>query len=311
MNQRDLITNGISVAPGTYPFFTFNKFGKGGGCASSLIHQDILLSGAHCREVYQGRGAYVGAATNFGYDDGEFHEDESVVVHPDFDPNTFHNDVMLVKLQTSSSLTPVQINRDPDIPVTGTLLTVMGFGDTNFNGELSPNLLQAVVSAYDFDQCTQVYATESVLLDLDAQFCALDETGLGADACQADSGGPILDYDTGLLVGIVSFGLGCGQVGIPATYTRISTYIDCIDEQVCTLSANPPASCSSSAVNATNNDVIDTNGSTDDPTTDGSTDRSDMDEPTPLPDDSQTSAAVSTTAAFGFFFSLFAAQVLV
>ena len=240
--QRQLITNGVRIDSGTYPFYTFNKFGKGGGCGASLIHQDILLSGAHCREVYQGRGAYVGAATNFGYDDGEFHEDDRIVIHPDFNPDTFHNDAMLIKLQTSSSLTPVPINRDPDMPVTGTLLTVMGFGDTSFNGELSPNLLQATVSVYDFDQCTQVYATESVVLDRDAQFCALDDTGLGADACQGDSGSPIID-ERGVQMGIVSFGLGCGQVGIPATYTRISTYIDWIDEQVCLLSSNPPVRC--------------------------------------------------------------------
>lgn len=42
----------------------------------------------------------------------------------------------------------------------------------------------------------------------------------GKDSCQGDSGGPLVTEDE-ILVGIVSFGSGCGQ--LPGVYTRIAS----------------------------------------------------------------------------------------
>lgn len=43
----------------------------------------------------------------------------------------------------------------------------------------------------------------------------------GKDACQGDSGGPaVLDHK---LVGIVSWGEGCGNPNYPGVYTKISS----------------------------------------------------------------------------------------
>ena len=244
--NRDLILGGQSVAPGRFPFFSFIRLGGNNGCGATLIHEDILLTAAHCQTVFDGRGVHVGAETDFGTT-AEFHEDERLVQHPDYDPNTFANDIMLVHLQTSSALPPVILNRDPAGPVVGTPLTVIGFGHTQENGSLSPMLQQAQINAADFAPCQALFMTESqVEINDSIQLCAYDATGAGKDACQADSGGPILNF-VGEQVGIVSFGLGCGQVGVPAVYTRVSGFADWIDEQVCLLSRNPPANCQTAA----------------------------------------------------------------
>lgn len=55
------------------------------------------------------------------------------------------------------------------------------------------------------------------------KFCA----GYGVDACQEDSGGPLvcrLEDDKYHLVGIVSSGKGCGIY--PGLYTDVSRYMD-------------------------------------------------------------------------------------
>jgi secreted trypsin-like serine protease len=51
---------------------------------------------------------------------------------------------------------------------------------------------------------------------------ASDETD--QDSCQGDSGGPLTRE--GVLVGLVSSGVGCGRKGVPALYTRVETYAD-------------------------------------------------------------------------------------
>lgn len=52
------------------------------------------------------------------------------------------------------------------------------------------------------------------------------------DACQSDSGGPLMQYASkkAVVTGIVSYGVGCATKGVPGLYTRTSAYIDWIKD---------------------------------------------------------------------------------
>lgn len=67
----------------------------------------------------------------------------------------------------------------------------------------------------------------------DNMLCAGVEKG-GLDACQGDSGGPLLvknaDLNTFHLAGVVSWGEGCAREGYPGIYTRVSQYVQWIEE---------------------------------------------------------------------------------
>jgi len=68
------------------------------------------------------------------------------------------------------------------------------------------------------------------------------------DACQGDSGGPLIKKGSDpsgaddVLVGIVSWGLGCADDVFPGVYSRISAQYDWIQSQVCERSVDPPDS---------------------------------------------------------------------
>lgn len=51
---------------------------------------------------------------------------------------------------------------------------------------------------------------------------------------QADSGGPLMSSDgsNSMVIGVVSTGIGCGRPRLPGLYTRISEYMDWVQEIV-------------------------------------------------------------------------------
>ena len=95
--------------------------------------------------------------------------------------------------------------------------------------------------------CTNNYNYTSEEID-DTMLCAVVPGG-GKDACTGDSGGPLVivtgtgEEERMELVGVTSWGRGCGKPEFPGVYSRVTTNLDWIlsvinEGKTCPISQN-------------------------------------------------------------------------
>jgi len=121
---------------------------------------------------------------------------------------------------------PICVLPQSDYPLnklTGMHCEIAGWGMTEYNNSNSypDSVRSARITVGDVSDsfCNYLYKRN---VHKTGKFCA----GYGVDACQEDSGGPLVCRMNGIynLVGIVSSGKGCGIY--PGLYTDVSRYMD-------------------------------------------------------------------------------------
>jgi trypsin len=224
------IVGGQPAGVGEYPSYATLTIGGALNCGASLIWGDVLLSAAHCDYDYNGENTFIGATKQNPSNAKEIIQMGDTVVHPDF--NFPNSDVMLVFLKKPSTSPLSKWNADPAVPADGEIVTVIGFGATKFNGNVTNDLLKVQLNIVDFATCNKAYGSINNAVTV----CAAAN---GKSSCQGDSGGPLFNSQ-GTIVGIVSFGSSCDPA-IPSGYTRVSTFNQWILKEICLGSANPPS----------------------------------------------------------------------
>ncbi|KAE9255377.1 hypothetical protein PF004_g580 [Phytophthora fragariae] len=220
-----LILGGGIVPPGTKTYTTGVRPTANGTdfCGGSLITPTHVLTAAHCMA---GDIQYVSVGTHFlsGTADGEQIKVVNKTRHPKYASQTNSYDFLVLELEKASSFPPVAlVKADGSDVVDGGNATVMGWGAVAQGGVQSNELLRVDVPIVNNSACANV-------LDVDAtMLCAGGK--LDMDSCQGDSGGPlILETPTeDVLIGVVSWGNGCGRSGYPGVYARVSIGRDWLD----------------------------------------------------------------------------------
>jgi hypothetical protein len=176
---------------------------------------------------------------------------------PGWDPTTFSGDFLLLHLEKKVCVdTPsLTLEEDPDLPVNGTLLTVVGLGlyredppKSGF-GLTPPQLMETESYVIDFETCLdlqeeyneELFNAFNLTVDDESMFCNIyfkkDHPVGGQASCKGDSGGPVLYIDEDgnqVLMGLVSWGLpGCGEPMNPDVNARVSFAFDWIKTTVC------------------------------------------------------------------------------
>ncbi|MEU5984501.1 serine protease [Streptomyces sp. NPDC047434] len=223
-------------APWVVALSSRDRFGgtrAGQFCGGVVVAPTRVLTAAHClgREVLGGEPSQlpdfkvIAGRSSLSGQDGREVRVSSTWISPDYDPRTNSGDLAVLTLATALPQSYVIGVASPGDAAEspGTAAEVYGWGDTTGNGTYASALRSATVQVLPDTACERAYPGGfGAGYRAETMLCAGDPQG-GKDACQGDSGGPLVAG--GRLIGLVSWGSGCGQAENPGVYTRVSAVL--------------------------------------------------------------------------------------
>ncbi len=247
------IIGGVPSAAGAYPWMVailqtdlqsnpfFAQY-----CAGTLIAPRWVLSAAHC---FSDGGALTPPADvlvmigEIELEPGPtLYAVDRIIVHEDFSDvgNARPADIALLRLAEPVDFPTLPLNELANNPLAepGDTARIIGWGSRMWDEpnhspfDFPTDLHEADLPIVSNPQCQAALA--GVIVD-DNELCAGNLAQGGVDTCAGDSGGPIFvaDGQNGFLqIGITSFGLGCALPNRPGVYTRVSSYIDWIEQNM-------------------------------------------------------------------------------
>ncbi|XP_031247101.1 coagulation factor XI-like [Mastomys coucha] len=235
------VVGGAASVHGEWPWQVTLHTSQGHLCGGSIIGDQWILTAAHCFsgiETPKHLRVYGGIVNQSEINEGTaFFRVQEMIIHDQYTMAESGYDIALLKLEPAMNYTdfqrPICLPSKGDRNVVHTECWVTGWGYTGLRDEVQSSLQKAKVPLVSSEECQTRYRRHKIT---NKMICAGSKEG-GKDTCKGDSGGPLSCKHNGVwhLVGITSWGEGCGQKERPGVYTNVVKYVDWILEKTQTV----------------------------------------------------------------------------
>ncbi|XP_015181475.1 PREDICTED: trypsin-3-like [Polistes dominula] len=217
-------TRKVSINEYSY-HVSVQKFGKH-ICSGALIYESWILTTASCVFNLKASDIKIRVRSESLIKNGDDLDVDNIVIHNHFDKCINLNDIALIRLKTPAlfgpKLQPIGLPGSADYFIKDNTTVFVTGWQRKLSQDIPIETELSVISVMTVNQekCSSVMPSYQPLSE--NMLCAGNMTK-GVETCQGDLGAPLMVDQ--MLIGILSYGLGCETMLHPGVYTRISNYL--------------------------------------------------------------------------------------